>query len=796
MLTYDTQQNTKSSYLDYDPSWWLQQKAAFGLAWDDNPTVKAFEAAELEELGADEDDVRLSPQDVELEAQKEGVKIKNIPANGLTQGQTNFLIERQRRMMERGQILQAGDTGFMGILLPSLAASVADPLFLMTDLMVSRGMGALINVNRARKAAKSAMKAAKVAETAEDMGSISKAFYRARLGALEGTIAGALVEPVSYGLSQRLGDDYDYRDSAANIAMGGAMGAILHPAIGAIGDVFRARKNVKAAEANKFLKDNDLVPSKMTDEKWAYFNELQDVDHELRKVRDLIKRSVQPMGKEALKGSIRSRTLKHLVKRRDELLQKLAPHGKFKKIPYTLGKKGYMQALKAFEAGDVVSYRRGNQTKEIVGVYDGQLNPKGKKASGPYEDAIEVRPFVDEDGNIIWSNALDKLYVRPSKNVVNIKKLEVKQNWPLVVRAKKAQKGYKRQPDMSSDDTVYVDPFDRATQNTELLDEGVFQLLDEQGENFYSGGRDVELRKSTERFSMFDENGNDLNADFPIVARQDTRPVSVQAMNMPMEYRRAFLEYAREQFVRDKDINMEPIQEVFIRKAYEDLDRIDGDIRKLTKEFVPDERYLKRVERLKELETKREGIIYLIDGAHHKGEVVEVQAKDINELIDLINEALDSGDRIDLGLGAREALGFEDMHTGRILGITKQYAFFENGIPVEVDKLFSHMDDIVRTLKTQPRTPRPPIYQAAAQGVEKSIYEDDNPALKEFMDSKERSTPEKDLQDVKESTEAAKVYDKEKYDTEELRQIKEEIKQADAEVEAAEKMYKCMKGGV
>jgi len=55
---------------------------------------------------------------------------------------------------------------------------------------------------------------------------------RAAVGAAEGAVGAAVIEPLVYGLANKLGDDYTVYDSFMNVAVGSVLGAGLHTAVG------------------------------------------------------------------------------------------------------------------------------------------------------------------------------------------------------------------------------------------------------------------------------------------------------------------------------------------------------------------------------------------------------------------------------------------------------------------------------------------------------------------------------------------------------------------------------------
>lgn len=75
---------------------------------------------------------------------------------------------------------------------------------------------------------------------------IGRAGARSAVGAVEGVFGAALVEPIVYQSKKDIQADYTTMDSLINVGFGGVFGAALHPAAGAVGDVFARRAKVGA----------------------------------------------------------------------------------------------------------------------------------------------------------------------------------------------------------------------------------------------------------------------------------------------------------------------------------------------------------------------------------------------------------------------------------------------------------------------------------------------------------------------------------------------------------------------
>ncbi len=150
-----------------------------------------------------------------------------IKMNGQTVlGWTEPVSERQAQKLRdlkmdelrRQDVINRGNGGFWqgaARLGTGLGASVVDPLNLLSAFIPVVG---------------EARYATLLAEAGA--GLLSRAGVRAGVGAVEGAVGQALLEPFVYGLSKAEQRDYNMADSLINIAFGGAFGAGLHIPVG------------------------------------------------------------------------------------------------------------------------------------------------------------------------------------------------------------------------------------------------------------------------------------------------------------------------------------------------------------------------------------------------------------------------------------------------------------------------------------------------------------------------------------------------------------------------------------
>lgn len=150
-----------------------------------------------------------------------------IDASGTTDAALQILIERKREELRRNEILSNAGGGLarnaarFGV---ALGTSVIDPLNVALSFVPVVGQ-------------------ARYARMLYRAGSaLGRAGVRATVGAAEGAVGAALIEPLIYSAKQYEQADYDMTDSLLNVAFGTVLGGGLHVVGGASLDAWRARK--------------------------------------------------------------------------------------------------------------------------------------------------------------------------------------------------------------------------------------------------------------------------------------------------------------------------------------------------------------------------------------------------------------------------------------------------------------------------------------------------------------------------------------------------------------------------
>lgn len=213
--------------------------AAFEQAWFENPTTAIRRINELNraELGEVESpaypaygipEIRRAPETPLLSAEEARARVKDsgldisIDDTGIREGALEILLQRKREERERQVVLEGAPSSTVPLqLLAGFAASAIDPINVASAFVPVVGE------------ARYASMLAKATTTAGRFG------VRARVGAVEGAVGAALVEPLVLAASAQDQADYDISDSLLNITFGTVLGGGLHSAGGAISDMRR-----------------------------------------------------------------------------------------------------------------------------------------------------------------------------------------------------------------------------------------------------------------------------------------------------------------------------------------------------------------------------------------------------------------------------------------------------------------------------------------------------------------------------------------------------------------------------
>lgn len=209
----------------------------------DNPTTKLIDYATLRnyesEAKANKEPL-LTREQAQEEASQKGLAIQNLPDQISRKG-FDFLAERQYQAKKRNDIIERGDDTTAS-LLGGLVGSFIDPINIASSFIPVGKIGQL------------ATWASKARAPLANIGA------KAAVGAIEGVAGAAIIEPLNYGLSQELGDDYTSYNSLMNIGFGAVLGAGLHAGVAAAGEgIARLKSTPVSREAAKLQRQIDAM---------------------------------------------------------------------------------------------------------------------------------------------------------------------------------------------------------------------------------------------------------------------------------------------------------------------------------------------------------------------------------------------------------------------------------------------------------------------------------------------------------------------------------------------------------
>lgn len=168
--------------------------------------------------------VRVDAETARARVREEGFPNIRIPDAGISERGLQILIDAKRAEAQRQSVFDRGPTG-VGVgalrLGTALLNSLYDPLNIASAFVPVVGP---------------ARYSAMIGGATSALG---RAGVRAGIGAAEGAVGAAILEPLIYSAAQGEQLDYDMADSLANVAFGALFGGGLHAAAGAARDVIQ-----------------------------------------------------------------------------------------------------------------------------------------------------------------------------------------------------------------------------------------------------------------------------------------------------------------------------------------------------------------------------------------------------------------------------------------------------------------------------------------------------------------------------------------------------------------------------
>lgn len=266
-MTFYTDRISQRSSVDIfelEPSTGEVAEAAFDQASFENPSTalqRISELAQAEEGALEQrlgmggglvlrepDSPLLTQAEAKARMKELGIDIQ-IPKEGIRERSLDILTERHQEDAKRQFILGNAPKGTMPLqLLSSFAAQLTDPLNIAT---------AFVPVVRESKYS------AMLARASTPLG---RAGVRAGVGATEGAVGTAMLEPLILGASKQDQTDYSMYDSMLNIAFGTVIGGGLHTTGGLISDIRNKALIEKTPDAKVFEEPDEIPESLPTTE--------------------------------------------------------------------------------------------------------------------------------------------------------------------------------------------------------------------------------------------------------------------------------------------------------------------------------------------------------------------------------------------------------------------------------------------------------------------------------------------------------------------------------------------------
>ena len=247
----DTAQET--GYDQYKTSLFESLGAVAADNWNFNPVMSILNLRDVQTAGSESRAAGIIPRNKDL-LNKEYKDLGLYFERNEYQSVVDIMVDRKKKERERQSIMERGPEGswnplsggfYVGAakLAVGIGTSFLDPINIGASFIPIYGQARF-----ARSIAKAKSMNVKSA----------KAFRRTRLkrGVVEGAGGALLIEPLVYGVAQRIQADYDIYDSFLNVAFGSVIGGGLHVGAGKLKDMntnanFQARIKINRENLSK-----------------------------------------------------------------------------------------------------------------------------------------------------------------------------------------------------------------------------------------------------------------------------------------------------------------------------------------------------------------------------------------------------------------------------------------------------------------------------------------------------------------------------------------------------------------
>jgi hypothetical protein len=285
--TIKTAQET--GYDNYKTSLFESLGAVAADNWNFNPVMSLLNIKDVQAAASESREAGLIPRDKNL-LNEEYRDLGLYFERNEYQSVVDIMVDRKKKERERQSIMERGPKGSWNPLSGGFYVGAAKlAVGIGTSFLDPINIGAsFIPIYGQARFARSIAKAKGMGEKS------AKAFRRTRLkrGAIEGAGGALLIEPLVYGVAQRIQADYDIYDSFLNVAFGTVIGGGLHVGAGKLKDMntnanFQARIRINRENLSKGddgKPEVDLYKEYYPDEVVNEMMRLDQMDSETRKL--------------------------------------------------------------------------------------------------------------------------------------------------------------------------------------------------------------------------------------------------------------------------------------------------------------------------------------------------------------------------------------------------------------------------------------------------------------------------------------------------------------------------------
>ena len=288
----------ETGYDQYQTSLFESLGAVAADNWNFNPVMSLLNIKDVQTAASESRDAGIVPRDKKL-LNEEYRELGLFFERNEYQSVVDIMVEKKKKELERQSIMRRGPEGSWNPLSGGFYVGAAKlAVGIGTSFLDPINIGAsFIPIYGQARFARSIAKAKGMGEKS------AKAFRRTRLkrGVIEGAGGALLIEPLVYGVAQRIQADYDIYDSFLNVAFGSVIGGGLHVGAGKLKDMntnanFQARIRINRENLSKGddgKPEVDLYKEYYPDEVVNEMMRLDQMDSETRKL--LLQKSIGDM---------------------------------------------------------------------------------------------------------------------------------------------------------------------------------------------------------------------------------------------------------------------------------------------------------------------------------------------------------------------------------------------------------------------------------------------------------------------------------------------------------------------